>query len=196
MASKKIIYIIPGFEESPRDRAYQALSRMLKKQGFETVLISIPWKNTTISQNSEYFLNEFKKVNSKEKYILGFSLGAMIAFIASTKVEVAGLILCSLSPYFLEDLPKIGANWKASTIARYQDFASHNCGRLAKELKAKKIIMFYGAEELKSLIKRVKKAYEQIDSKKKYLFSVSKTEHEIGSRKYLAAINEATKFLN
>ena len=194
--SQKVIYIIPGFGQKTTHKAYRILSQMLRAKGFEPILISIPWKNTTISQNSEYFINEFKKTKSKEKYILGFSLGAMIAFIASTKVEVAGLILCSLSPYFSEDLPKIGPDWKASTLMRYQDFAGLTCSRLAKQLKAKRIIMFYGSEEVKSLIKRVKKAYKDIPSAKKYLFEISKTDHEIGNRRYLAAIHQATKFLN
>lgn len=176
---EKIIFIIPGFRHLPTSRAYKEIATILKSEGYLPILVKIPWKQTTISDNTEYFLKKYKKFNSKKKYILGFSLGAMIAFIASTKVRVSGLILCSLSPYFKEDLPS----------------ERFDCATVARKTKAKQILMLYGAKEAKSLIKRVNEAFDQVTSRDKYLIPVRKTEHNIGDKRYLHKIHQATRAL-
>ncbi|MCL5438767.1 MAG: hypothetical protein M1268_02125 [Patescibacteria group bacterium] len=91
----------------------------------------------------------------------------MIAFIASTKVKVNGLILCSLSPYFKEDLSKLKDRWISPVMM--QDFSSLHCIILAKRIKAKQIHMLYGTKETSLLISRVYQAYNQISSVNKYL---------------------------
>lgn len=153
---------------------------MLKRQGYTPIPVTIPWKQTTISENTDYFLKKYKKVDIKNKYILGFSYGAMIAFLAATKVKTSGLILCSLSPYFKED---------------YQGFPNLPYAKLAKQIKAKQTLMFYGAKETKSLIKRVSATFRYIPSANKYLIQIQKTEHDIGSIRYLQTLQFATKEL-
>lgn len=177
---QKIIFIIPGYRHIPTGRAYKELAGILKIQGYKPVLIKIPWRKTTISQNTQFFLKKYKRFTSREKYVLGFSLGAMIAFIASTKVKVSGLILCSLSPYFKEDLSS----------------SEFKCKEIAKKTKAKQILMLYGAKEAKSLIKRVNEAFQQITLSNKNLISIKKTEHNIGDRRYLNTIDQVAKVLN
>lgn len=93
---KRDVFIIPGYKHTPKFMAYRNIAQILKSQGFHTIPVAIPWKHTTISENTMYFLKKYKKVKTKKKYLLGFSFGAMIAFLASTKVRVSGLILCSL----------------------------------------------------------------------------------------------------
>lgn len=177
---EKIIFIIPGFKHLPTSKAYKEIATILKSQGYLPILVKIPWKQTTISENTKYFLKKYKKFNSRKKYILGFSLGAMIAFIASTKVRVSGLILCSLSPYFKEDLPS----------------SLFDCATVAKKTKAKQILMLYGAKEAKALIKRVNEAFDQVSSTNKYLIPIRATEHNIGDKKYLNKIHQVAKTLN
>lgn len=201
MAEKKITFIIPGFRHKPSSKAYQQIAKMLKEQGHIPVPITIPWKQSTISENTEYFIHEFKRklmlkskmADRRKTYILGFSFGAMIALIASTKLRVSGLILCSLSPYFKEDLPKT-KNVKKTQLERdrYHDFMDQNFGKLAKQIKAEKILMFYGCKESKPLIKRVTKAYRKIPSLHKYLLPISHAEHQIGDKRYIQSIRQAT----
>lgn len=179
MTPKKVMYIIPGFKHRPTNKAYKTIAKMLKSEGYTPVVINIPWRKTTISENITHFLKEFKKLNSRNKYILGFSFGAMIAFIASTKVRVSGLILCSLSPYFKEDL----------SSSRF------HCATLAKQIKAKQILMLYGAKEERPLIRRVIDAYDHIPTTHKYLIPIKQTEHDIGDRKYLHKIHQVAREL-
>lgn len=196
MLEAKIVYIIPGFKHKPTNKAYKAIAKILKSQGFSSVLVSIPWRKTTISQNTAYFLKKYKKLNSRKKYILGFSFGAMIAFLASTKVRTSGLILCSLSPYFKEDMVNADNNLASSvTKQRFHDFKKIHCATLAKQVKAKQILMLYGAKETKPLIKRVRKTFKQITSTKKHLIPVKETEHNIGDKQYLHTIHHIAREL-
>lgn len=197
MNQQKVVFIIPGYKHHPKNKAYKEIAKLLKKEGFRPVPVNIPWNQTTISENTEFFLQKFKKLNSRKKYILGFSFGAMIAFLASTKVKVTGLVLCSLSPYFKEDLIKVnGRKFSSLKKQQYQDFAKLHCKTLAKKTKAKQVLMLYGTKESRLLKKRVSKAFNQIASVQKYLIPVEKTEHKIGDRRYLNKIHEATKVLN
>lgn len=196
MNRKKTIFIVPGYKHTPAQKAYRELAKRLKQEGYAPILVRIPWRRTTISENTEIFLKEFKKLKGKQKYILGFSYGAMIAFLASTKVRVSGLVLCSLSPYFQEDMKGMHSN-SVSTIMkqRLDDFKQLRCGRLAKHVKTKQVLLFYGADESKSLIRRVESAYKQIKTKEKYLIQIQKVDHDISDKKYLSTVHHMTSAL-
>lgn len=197
MSSKKSIFIIPGYRHVPTQKAYQAIAAMLNQEGYDPILVTIPWNKTTISENTEHFLRSYRKIRTKKKYILGFSFGAMIAFLAATKVAVEGVILCSLSPYFQEDLLKVKKRSLSPIQAdRRQDFLQLHSETLAKQLKVEKILMVYGSKESRSLIKRVKKTYADIESKQKMLIPVKHVDHAIGDNRYLQTIQQIAKQLN
>ena len=191
MIEKKAIFIIPGFKHLPKNKAYRKIFEILKREGYFPILVKIPWRNSTILENTNYFLKEYKRINAEKKYILGFSFGAMIALIASTKVQSSGLILCSLSPFFKEDMP-ISKTAKNKNKDLYR-FASAS---LAKKVKSKQILMMYGSKEARSLIRRVNDTFHDISSANKFLFSIYKTEHNIGTKRYLNKIYQAARILN
>lgn len=202
MAVKKIVFIIPGFRQKPTQIAYKEIAKLVKSEGYVTVPITINWKQTTIAENTEYFLKQVKKKlllrsahNKKEKiYFLGFSYGAMIALLASTKIKIHGLVLCSLSPFFKEDLPKrISKKTTALQEKRYKIFSTLHARQLAKKVKASRVMMLYGANESKPLIARVTKTFKHIPSNGKYLFSIQNVQHNIADKKYMSAIHYATK---
>jgi len=197
MSLKKTVFIVPGYRHTPKQKAYQAIAVMLKNEGYEPILVTIPWKESTISENTKLFLSQFKKIQRKKKYILGFSFGAMIAFLAATKVEVEGLILCSLSPYFQEDLPKVRKNLLSPIQKeRYEDFSTLRCAALAKQIKAKQVLMVYGSKEARPLKKRVNTAFTQITKKKKYLMSIKEADHTLGDKRYLNTLHQIAQTLN
>lgn len=196
MASRKTVFVIPGYKQLPTNKAYKAIAKILRSEGYRPILVTIPWKQSTISENTEYFLKRYKKGSMRKKYILGFSFGAMIALLASTKVNTSGLILCSLSPYFREDLAKIRNIWlSAATKKRYDDFSQMQCAKITKQVKTRKILMLYGALEERVLIKRVNQAFSQIAAKQKYLLPIRQTQHNIGDKRYLRTIHHVAKEL-
>ena len=195
MIQAKSIFIIPGYNHTPSYSAYRKITILLQNKGYSPIPVTIPWKQN-ITQNTDYFLKEFKKITGKKKYILGFSFGAMIALLASTKVSVNGLILCSLSPYFKEDLPKISkSDYARIKKLYYNDFTKLSFQKMAKKTKAKQILMLYGAREATSLKNRVSETYNEINLKNKYLLPISRTEHNIGDYKYLNKISKIIKLL-
>jgi esterase/lipase len=201
MRGQKLVFIIPGFGHKPSNSAYQAIAKMLKKEGYTPVSVNIPWKESTISENTAYFIERYKRRLAEQArsqtrtkvYILGFSYGAMIAFIASTKLKVDGLILCSLSPFFKEDISKLKIKTLSPLeLSRRKDFAQYSSEKLANQTKAKKVLLLYGAHESKPLIHRVSQTYEQISIDYKFLLQIGKTEHNIADRRYLNTIHHVT----
>jgi len=197
MSPKKTIFVIPGYRHVPTNKAYLALSEILKSEGYEPILVEIPWKKTTISENTAHFIKTYNKIKTRKKYILGFSYGAMIAFLAATKISVDTLILCSLSPYFQEDLPKKKVYFRSPIQAdRYNDFSKLHFATLAKKLKAKKIHLLYGTKEARSLIRRVNDAFARITLEDKFVQRVKAVDHNIGDKRYLETIHQIAKILN
>jgi len=183
-------------------KGYTLLRSTLKRDGFTVVPVAIAWKGSTIADNTGFFLKKYTeklarlKISSNEVYLLGFSYGALVAFLAATKIRVAGLILCSLSPFFKEDLPKnLPKNSSVLQIKRYEAFSQLRGRKLAQRVKAKSVCMLYGEKESVSTINRSKKTFTSLLAKKKYLFSIQKTDHSIADKKYINAIQFATTFL-
>lgn len=200
--STKVVFLIPGFRHKVSHSGYNLLKKRLQKYGFRVVPVAIPWSGSTIADNTEFFMKKYMEkleklnVSSKDVYLLGFSYGALIAFLAATKISVKGLLLCSLSPFFKEDLPKkLPKNSSTLQTIRYKTFAALQNKKLAPKVKAKSVCMLYGEKESTALINRSKKTFRVIASKKKYLFAISKTQHNISDKKYINAIQFATTFL-
>jgi hypothetical protein len=109
----KIAYIIAGYGESPASRpGYRKIAKMFKEQGFKVVQVKIKWKYKAIipfEKYTEQFLKQYKEAD--ETCILGFSFGAIIALASGVELKPTSLILCSLSPYFKEDLKTIPPSW-------------------------------------------------------------------------------------
>lgn len=187
------VFIVPGYNHCPADPAYQEIAKIITQQGLLPMPIAIPWKNVPISQGTDYFLRQIKKKSQKKAgktYILGFSYGAMIAFMASTQIPVSGLILCSLSPYFREDL------LKANRDEPREDFVNISCHTISKKIKAKKVMMLYGENEDRSLKHRVTEAFHTIPITQKTLMQIENTDHEIGNRRYLDSVSSVIHTLN
>lgn len=200
MAGEKFVFIVPGYRHKPTNKGYREIRKLLKKEGYSPISVAIPWKKSTISENTEFFLKKYKDIVAKKQikprqiYILGFSFGAMIAFLAATKISVKGLILCSLSPYFKEDLSK-NKPTRLTVLQekRWKDFSSFRNSNLSEKIKAKRIFMLYGTKESRSLIKRVTATFKKVSAQKKYLFPILNTQHDIADKKYLYTLHSIAK---
>lgn len=202
MKSKKTVLMIPGFRHKIGQKGYILVRKKLQQEGYKVVSVAIPWRDSTIVENTAYFLEKYHRIiekldiSGKDMYLLGFSYGALIAFLASTKTSIGGLILCSLSPFFKEDLPRaLPKNSSALQLKRFEAFSQLHAGKLARKVKAKSVCMLYGERESASLIKRSQYAFKALVSKKKYLFTIQKTDHSISDKKYINAIHFACNFL-
>lgn len=84
---KKVAFVIPGFKHSPDRKIYKNVIAEFNKKGVKTVPVKITWNFKTLTDWVKEFLQVYEKNKGNENILFGFSYGAMIAFIASTKIK-------------------------------------------------------------------------------------------------------------
>lgn len=138
---RKIVYIIPGFREKANLKRYKEIIRFFKARKFHTVPIIISWKYGVMSKYVGEFLKQLKHEKNDEVYVLGFSFGAMIAFISAVNIKPKVIFLCSLSPYFKEDLTRLPKSWKKMVgKRRVNDLKNISFSALVKKLNVKRFL--------------------------------------------------------
>lgn len=105
----KTVFIIPGVGQRPDMPHYLQIGELFEKQGITLTYISINWRmRQSIEDCAEEAEKQIQEVLQQkpndELYFFGFSLGAIIANILSGHYEAKAQILCSMSPFFKEDI--------------------------------------------------------------------------------------------
>jgi len=184
---EKIIYIIPGYSEYTKEKKYKKIGSFFKKKRYDVKYIDISWKYKTMSDYVKEFEEKVLKDNLNNFSILGFSFGAMIAF-SSIKLKPKQLFLCSLSPYFKEDLPKIKPSWKSAVGKRMmKDVENFSFNKLVKKVNCK-TFLFVGEKEHPLVLERTKIAHKNLKNSK--LIVVPNAKHDIGNENYLKVIEK------
>ena len=189
-SNKKIAYILPGYGESHlRQAGYRKVAKMFETAGIEAVHVDVDWHYAKPAKFSEYakqFLKVYKKPKGAEVYVLGFSYGATIAFLTEAKTKPRALILCSLSPYFLEDQPKLLPKWlqfwrKNFTESDYS--FDDSVPRMTTET-----FLVVGSEESSQCMSRARAARRKIEES--HLAIAKGAMHKIGQKEYLDALQK------
>lgn len=185
---KRIVYIIPGYKESsPKQKGYGRVANLFKEAGIETTQIKIDWsagKSQSFKNCVEQFLRQYKKYKNIKTYVLGFSYGAVIAFLSQPKNNPDALILCSLSPYFQEDLKKLPPKWIRWWRKHFKN-SDYSFNQLAPRITVKTFLIA-GDKEGPDILRRAKAAKKLI--KKSALIIAKGAKHNIGQKEYLKAI--------
>src|SRR3989344_4182526 len=96
--------------------------------------------------------------------------------------------LCSLSPYFKEDLRFLKKSWRNRVgKKRLEDLKNFSFQKLVKDITCKTLLIV-GEKELKELHKRVDDAHKKI--KNSELFIASNAKHEISQKEYIDKLHE------
>lgn len=187
---KKVAIIIPGFGYSGKEKEYKKVAGFFAAKGIAPVVADIRWKRRTFSEYLAQFDDEYGKYfkNNKEVYVLGFSFGAMMSSVISSRHKSKVLMLCSLSPYFKEDLPRIKKWWKSWIgKGRLEEFKKLSFTNLAKNIKCKTFILA-GNKEGPEVGYRAKDALKKIKNSK--LIFIEGVKHDISDSRYLAKIKK------
>lgn len=187
---KKIVYIIPGYCESHlRQRGYNKVATFFEEQGIEPIHIEIDWERGDPKRFSDYakqFLDLYKKPKATQVYILGFSYGATVAFLTAIKTKPDALILCSLSPYFEEDMKDLKPAW-VRWFRKYFTESDYSFTKLASKIKTETYVIV-GEKEDKSCHVRAKDARKKLSNS---LLTIAKgAGHKIGQKEYLETIRK------
>ncbi len=111
----------------------------------------------------------------------------MIAIASSNRIKLRKLILCSLSPYFKEDLKYLKKSWKPYVgKRRLKDLENIEFNKLYK--KANGAILLVGNRESKERKRRVFDAHRKIKGSK--LIEVKGARHNISQKEYLDSLKE------
>ncbi|MBI2411425.1 MAG: hypothetical protein HYV32_06050 [Candidatus Kerfeldbacteria bacterium] len=182
----KKVYIIPGFTHTAKHAGYSSIQRYCRKRGVDAQVVHIDWKNKTMSDYVEQFLEQYEK--QSKTAVLGFSFGAMIATIAQQYAQADRLLLCSLSPYFKEDISKLKPAWKKSIGKnRVNNFQKHSFTAIAKQITAKTDIIA-GDKEGREVMHRASQAHTFI--KKSVLHVLPGVKHDIADKHYQQKIQQ------
>jgi hypothetical protein len=191
---KKVFFVIPGFRMKASDSMFRWLTRYLEQLNHKVVGVPVKWNYHTLTKNAEEFEGFFSKNKGKENYILGFSYGAVLAFITANKLKPKKIYLCSLSPDFDEDRVYM-KKWERNYIGkrRYEDTKTRRAKKLAKELIVPSVV-FYGEEEGRKYPEMGIRAKETVRlAKNSKLIMVKGSKHDIANPEYQKAIKSAIK---
>ena len=186
----KIAFIIPGYGCPTKNKEYQEIVGYFKLKKIKPILIEIDWKRNTHLEYVEQFKEQYAEHASKndEVFVLGFSLGAMISCITAPQLKPKVQILCSLSPFFKEDMPKIKQWWKDyHGKRRCEVFNKLSFAEIARKTKSKTFILA-GTKEGVEVERRARAAKEKIRNSK--LIILEGVKHDISDERYLKKIAE------
>ncbi|OGY84548.1 MAG: hypothetical protein A3F54_05580 [Candidatus Kerfeldbacteria bacterium RIFCSPHIGHO2_12_FULL_48_17] len=183
-------FIIPGFGESSRTQPYRRIARAFQQQSIKPYIIDIHWPRRVMSDHIAEFMNiyETKVEPDAQTYFLGFSFGAMVALLASVYTNPHTQILCSLSPFFQEDLPTTRSWWKTALgHKRIDDFQTLSLDVVAPRVTAKTFILA-GDKEGQEVARTAARAHRQLSDSQ--LIIIPGAKHDIRQPHYLAAIKK------
>lgn len=193
----KTAFLISGFElnRTAAHEQYAGLRNAVTAKGYKVVPVDIDWKYRTMS----HFVRDFKALYSKrasqQNIIIGNSFGAMAAMITAPDLKPDTIILCSLSPFFKEDIPgfqppeKLYKWFGKRRVADFSDISAKEAADAINKTKTK-CILFYGEQEkkmYKKLVRRVKSTAN--DLKGSQLAEIPNAPHSFRDPAYIEFIN-------
>lgn len=190
----KTVLFVPGFKEHITSRDYTSTIDAIKKSGYIVEFVDINWDKTTIDNWLATLEERYLQYNPSDVILAGFSFGAMTAYVAAARRVPSELWLCSLSPYFHEDIQS--EHMKKSWLSyighrRVAAFDKLIFRSLAAKIRCKTLI-FAGAIEMNKwpdMKKRTLEAEELLANITLYI--VEHVGHDVADASYTATIQRA-----
>ena len=156
--------------------------------------VKIDWEKIKPKRFSEYveqFSRQYKRPKDTEVFVLGFSFGATIAFLSAHKTKPKALILCSLSPYFKEDLKHFKPKWLKWWRDNFID-SDYSSDEIASNISSQ-VYIIVGSLEQKECRIRARGVKNKLS---RAILKTSKgAEHNIGQKEYLKTLRSVVDLL-
>jgi pimeloyl-ACP methyl ester carboxylesterase len=180
-----VVYMIPGYDEDIRFAGYQYVMKLFRSRGITPVGVTIRWKYRTMTDYVKGFIGQWNE-GHVPAYLFGFSFGAMVALLAAPYVNIRGLYLCSLSPYFREDIRDLTPSAQRSVGKhRMNDFKKISYKEACRKVHCKTILVA-GENESHAVWKRTYEASVAIRNAQFY--SAPGATHDLSEEKYQLAL--------
>jgi pimeloyl-ACP methyl ester carboxylesterase len=191
------VFIIAGLDihNTASSDKCEELRRAIQEKGHEVYPVDISWRQTTPSQFAKKFLPLYIAHKSADNIVIGNSFGAVVALLTAAELRPDKLILCSLSPFFEEDVRKKAWPTKRHRdklgIRRLKDISNYSCEDLAEDLNRAKIktTVMYGEREHQSsppLVARAKEMHRLVKGSK--IVEVPDAPHPFVAPEYVKGI--------
>jgi esterase/lipase len=177
---KQKIYYIPGWGETKNFKYSKKIIQALEKNGEVIPIKYISKKGTNPSRNIEMILEQIKKP-TKNDILIGFSMGALFAYILNTKIKFKKVIICSIPPVLEKDLDVFSQKRSFFLFSKKEIEEFHKI----KYAKPKSPVIFVcGEKENKETIEKTKWLAKKFKSKS---IIVKNTDHNLNN-KYIKTI--------
>ena len=185
------IYILPGWGDRLTDKAYKQIIAFAIAKGYKYLPIRVASRNRKFALGSNKSIKEIiRGIESQilqpaqNDIILGFSIGALMAYIIAEHIKFKYVILCSLSAVIGNELK----GYDRVDVERI--FSASQLREMAKmkygSLKPNRAILLYGENESKIL----KNLSNKVGRRKgNSVIEIKAGEHEL-NQKYLKALKK------
>ena len=195
VSPNKIALIIPGMNQGEASAGYGAIGDCYKRKGIRPIYVNIRWRamgivgvnklSTVAKQLCSMMSDTFPQ---SRIFLFGFSFGSVIALKIAQHLACQHMLLCSMSPVFLED-------WKCMAFPQKQFFSlftDFSTNGLSYSTGIDSCIFFlYGDHEKiisKEIIKRRQTAFRRGET-----IMVKDARHDISGQSYQNAIRTILK---
>lgn len=195
---RKTAFVISGFKMnvSAASDEYAALRSMIAGYGYDVVPVDILWNRRTVTKYASDFVEFYLQHKSAHNMIIGNSLGAMVALVTAGQLAPEKLILCSLSGFFQEDLPRhddSDAMISRFGTRRWQDFGGLSAAEAVRRIDTSRTtaIMTYGELEkdwYPILVRRVAETARRLGTQP---IELAGAPHSIRDPQYIAGLDKA-----
>lgn len=173
----KKIYLIPGLGESCVLLRYKKLAEALKKDGYNVVCVNPDWYQPLTAQVFDV---------EKDAVVVGFSFGAILAYLVVKKYPCRKVIFASISPIHTFSFEDLERDFRKDITPKLgKELAQTRGTELAKDIKKIKISL----KELKTPFVTLAGENEEKNMLKGVDFIVPQTKHIIND-KYIKCIQK------
>jgi dienelactone hydrolase len=180
-------YLIPGYKENIHQGGYRKIRELFEQKHLRVVPVHIHWEFRTFSSYVSQLKSQIR-VDGSRIVLFGFSFGAVIAFLAAPAIDPQRLYLCSLSPYFKEDL--VATRYQTIRSLgkrRAREMRQISMAERAREITASTVLIA-GSMEDPEVINRTQEAAASIPRSK--LFMADGASHSMNDCCYLDALQQ------
>lgn len=186
----KTVLFVPGFQEDQHSRDYDVLLKAIKHKGYHAEFISINWRRTVVDDWVEQLMDAYRRCNPKHTVLAGFSQGAVTALVTASQRLPSAVWLCSLSPYFAEDMTEIDTkpSWLHYIGARRAErFRTLSFASIAPRILCP-VLLIAGAKEHELVQRRAGLAAKAF--KNALLVTAPGCAHDVTNRNYMQTLTE------
>jgi pimeloyl-ACP methyl ester carboxylesterase len=188
---KKVLFV-PGMGSTLRNGNYDNLMAAAGGGGRPAEFVPIDWNGTSPNDWLNRLRRVYRRYEPRDVILAGFSMGAVTALRLAAERPPAGLLLCSLSPYFRETVGGIPEEWSIMNAHLVRSLGNVSLDALADKVDCTAAVLVGGAEHGSMYSAAQRAATLIVDAS---FYAVPGAGHDMLDDRYIDAIGQAAREL-